>query len=86
MPNTNSAKKRVRQTVVRTMRNKNTRTKMRSVVRQLTEAIEAGDKATAQTVLVEAHSAIDRCAKANIIHDNNAANKKAKLTKRVNKL
>ncbi len=86
MPNTESSKKRVRQTEKRTFRNKERRTSMRTFVRKVNEAIEAGDKGTAQTELVNAYRAIDKCAKANIIHDNTAANHKAKLTKRVNKL
>ena len=86
MPNTESSKKRVRQTVKRTLQNKVRRSEMRTFVRQVNEAIEAGDKATAQASLVKAYSAIDKCAKVNIIHDNTAANHKAKLTKRVNAL
>ena len=86
MPNTESAKKRVRQTVKRTLRNKQRRSSMRTVVRQVNEAIEAGDKAQAEALLVGAYQAIDKCAGANIIHDRNAAHKKARLTRRVNKL
>ena len=86
MPNTESAKKRVRQTVKRTLSNKERRSSMRTYVRKVNEAIEAGDKGAANEYLVKAYQAIDKCAKANIIHDNTAANHKAKLTRRVNKL
>lgn len=86
MPNTASAKKRMRQTVKRTLLNKGQRSKMRTLIRQVNEAIEAGDKGTAQSLLVQAHGAIDKCAKANIMHANTAANRKSKLTKRVNAL
>ena len=84
MPNTASAKKRVRQTETRTMRNKHRRTSMRTAIRKVGEAIEAGDKAQAQAHLHSAQKLIDKAAKANIIHANNAANQKAKLTRRVN--
>ena len=84
MPNTASAKKRVRQTEVRTLRNKNRRSAMRTAIRKVGEAIEAGDKAQAQAQLLSAQKLIDKAAKANIIHANNAANQKAKLARRVN--
>ncbi len=86
MPNSQSAKKRMRQTISRTVQNKTKRSSMRTVVRKVEEAIEAGDKASAQAILPTAHSAIDRCAKANILHANTAANHKRKLTRRVNSI
>ena len=84
MPNTESAKKRIRQTEVRTLANKTKRSNMRSAIRKVREALEAGDKAQAQSLLNAANQAIDKCAKANIIHDNNAANQKRKLARMVN--
>ena len=84
MPNTVSAKKRVRQTETRTMRNKNKRSAMRTAIRKVREAVEAGDKAQAQTLLVEAQKLIDKAAKANILHENNASNQKSRLTRTVN--
>lgn len=86
MPNTASSKKRVRQTETRTMRNKNRRTAMRTSIRKLGEAVAAGDKALAQTLLVETQGLIDRAAKQNIIHENNAANQKSRLARSVNKM
>ena len=86
MPNTLSAKKRVKQTGERTLRNKELRSRMRSQVRQVREAIEAGDKAKADSLLPAAHKTIDKCARKNIIHDNTAAHRKSKLTRAVNKL
>ncbi len=86
MPNTASAKKRVRQTESRTLRNKTRRSAMRTVVRKVREAVAAGDKATAQGLLPEAYKQIDKAAKRNILHANKAANKKAKLTKLVNSI
>ena len=86
MPNTASAKKRIRQRDARTILNKGRRSAMRTVVRKVREAVEAGDKATAQGLLPEAYKQIDKAAKSNILHDNKAANKKAKLTKLVNSI
>ena len=57
---------------------------MRSWIRKVKEAVEAGDKAAAQTALVQAYKHIDKAAGSHIIHENNAANQKRKLTKLVN--
>lgn len=86
MPNTNSAKKRVRQTEVRTLRNKNKRGAMRTAVRRLREAIAAGDKAAAGAALQDAYKTIDKCAQHNILHAKTAANRKSRLTRTVNRM
>ena len=86
MPNTASTKKRVRQTQSRTLRNKVRRSTMRSWIRKLKEAAEAGDKATAQAALVECYKHIDKAASKHIVHANKAANQKRKLTALVNKM
>lgn len=86
MPNTASAMKRVRQGETRAMRNKNRRTAMRTQIRKLREAVDAGDKAAAQALLVTCYKRIDKVAQANIVHENNAANTKSRLTKLVNNM
>ena len=86
MPNTVSAKKRVRQTEVRTLRNKERRSAMRTAIRQVREAVESGNKADAAGALQRAYKKIDKAAQGHIIHENKAANLKRRLTKRVNAL
>ena len=86
MPNTASAKKRIRQDNVRTLRNKERRSRMRSTARSVREAVEAGDKAAAQAALVDAYKAIDKAAKHNVIHANAAGNKKSNLSRLVGSL
>ncbi len=86
MPNTASTKKRVRQDEVRTLRNKVRRSSMRTAVRKVREAVAAGDKAAAQTLLHDAYKQIDKAARSHILHANNAANQKSRLTKTVNAL
>ena len=83
MPNTASTKKRVRQTDARTLRNKMRRTAMRSVVRKVREAVTAGNKSEAQSLLQTAYKEIDKAARQHILHANTAANKKRKLAKLV---
>ncbi|MDA1194002.1 MAG: 30S ribosomal protein S20 [Planctomycetota bacterium] len=86
MPNTTSAKKRVRQGADRAERNKLRRTSMRTAIRKLKEAVEAGDKAQASGMLVEVYQRIDKAAKVNIIHQNTAGNRKSRLTRMVNRM
>jgi small subunit ribosomal protein S20 len=86
MPNTASAKKRIRQDEGRTLRNKVRRSNMRTAVRKVREAVAAGDKAAAQTLLASAYKQIDKAARQHILHANNAANQKARLTRTVNSL
>ena len=86
MPNTASTKKRVRQTEKRTLRNKFRRSNMRTAIRKVREAVDAGDKSAAQSLLHDAYKQIDQAARVHILHANNAANKKSRLTRTVNTL
>lgn len=86
MPNTASARKRVRQTSARTLRNKMRRSSMRSCVRKVREAVAAGDKSQAQQLLKAAYKEIDKAARQNVLHANTAANKKRKLARLVEAL
>ena len=86
MPNTASAKKRIRQDNVRAQRNKSRRSSMRTAMRKVNEAVAAGDKAAAQTLLHDAYKQIDKAARQHILHANTAANQKSRLTKKVNAL
>ena len=68
MPNTSSAKKRVRQNVRRTAVNKNRKSRVRSAVRKVEEAIAAGDKRAATAALKEAEPEIMRATGKGVIH------------------
>ena len=83
MPQHKSAVKRVRQTERRRLRNRNQQSKMRTLVKRL---VNEKDKEKATALLSEAKAALDRLATKNIIHKNNAANKKSALDKYVNGL
>ena len=86
MANTSSAQKAARQTVRRTAVNKNRRSQMRTYVRKVEEALEAKDAAGAAAALKDATPLIARAAQKGIIHDNAAARKISRLTKRVKAL
>ena len=83
MPNTESAKKRLRQTEVRTARNKAQRSAMRTHEKAINEAILAGDKAKAEALLPTVYRHLDKAAKKNIIHANTAANHKSRLASKI---
>ncbi|MDQ7029334.1 MAG: 30S ribosomal protein S20 [Ardenticatenia bacterium] len=79
MPNTKSAKKRLRQSEKRRLRNRHYKGQMRSFVKRARQAIEAGDWEAAEELLRRAYKAIDKAASKGVIHKNNAARKKARL-------
>ena len=83
MANHKSAKKRIRQSETRRLRNRYKKVTMRNMVKKLRST---SDKKEAEEMLPGVISMIDRVAKSHIIHKNNAANLKGKLTKYVNGL
>lgn len=83
MPQHKSAIKRVRQNEKRRKHNRSMRSKMRTLV---SKVLEETDKEEAQVHLKEAVSYLDRISTKGIIHPNNAARKKSRLTKHVNNL
>jgi small subunit ribosomal protein S20 len=83
MPQTKQAIKRVRQAEKRKKHNNARKSKMRSLIKNV---LASTDKKEAEVLLKEAVSYIDRMSVKGIIHINNAARRKAALTKHVNKL
>ncbi|MBT8036948.1 MAG: 30S ribosomal protein S20 [Verrucomicrobiae bacterium] len=83
MANSKSALKRVRQAATRTAHNKTLTSRMKSLRKKTLVAAEAGDKEAAQKSFSEFSSAVDICAKNNIIHKNKASNLKSKTNKHV---
>ncbi len=86
MANTKSAKKAIRQIGRRTAVNKNRRTRMRSQVRKVEEAIAAGDQSAASEALKAAQPEIMRCAQKGVLHKNTASRKVSRLAQRVKAL
>lgn len=80
MANTKSAKKAVRQIARRTSVNRQRRSKMRTFVRKVEEAITAGDQVAAQTALAAAEPILMRAAQKGIVHRNTASRKVSRLT------
>ncbi|MDE2995382.1 MAG: 30S ribosomal protein S20 [Bacteroidota bacterium] len=83
MPQHKSAAKRVRQTERRNLRNRASRSKMRTLIKKLRSTDDAQQ---AQAMLSEVKSYLDRMASKNIIHKNKAAHVKSQLEKHVSSL
>lgn len=85
LANIKSAKKRAIQSEKARKHNASRRSMMRTFIKKVYAAIEAGDKAAAQKAFNEMQP-IDRQAAKGLIHKNKAARHKANLTAQINKL
>lgn len=86
MANHLSAKKRIRQTVKRTARNKHIRSTVRSKIKSLRTAIQAGNKKAAHAALPVAIQGIDAAVSKGIFHRKTGSRYVSRLTQQVNKL
>ena len=80
MANSAQARKRARQAVKQNAHNSSLRSELRTAVKKVIKAIEAGDKAAAQTVYKASVSTVDSIADKKIIHKNKAARHKSRLS------
>ena len=78
--------KRIRTNEERRLRNKSVRSAVRTEIRKLREAVDAGDKAAAEAQLRVASRALDKAVSKGVFHRNNAANKKSNMASAVNKM
>jgi len=83
MANHKSALKRIRSNEAKRLRNRYQAKTTRTFIKRLRDTT---DKVEAQDLFQKVSSMIDKLAKNNIIHKNNAANKKSKLAKLVNSI
>lgn len=83
MPNIKSAKKRVLVTEKKSQQNKAVKSALKTQIKKFLAAVNAGDKNAATALYPETVSAIDSAVTKGILHKNNAANKKAKLAKKL---
>ncbi|MGN7780935.1 30S ribosomal protein S20 [Mycolicibacterium sp. 22603] len=86
MANIKSQEKRIKTNERRRLRNQSVKSSLRTAVRGLREAIEAGEKDKAGELLVSTNRQLDKAASKGVIHKNQAANKKSALALAVNKL
>ena len=81
MPKTLSAIKRARQNLVRTARLKPYKTAMKTLIRKVSDAAQAGDVQQVTSLLPQAYKVIDTAAKKGLIHRKNADRKKSMLAR-----
>ena len=86
MANTTSAKKATRKIARRTEVNKARRSRMRTFLRKVEEAIASGDKASATEALKAAQPEIMRAAQKGVVHKNTASRKVSRLAHRIGAL
>lgn len=80
MANTVQARKRARQNDAARAHNTSLRSRLRTAIKAVRKAVEAGDKAAAQQVFQQSVSTIDSIADKKIIHKNAAARHKSRLS------
>ena len=86
MANSPQAKKRIRSAAARTLVNKNRRSRIRTFVKKVEGALEAGDKSAAEVALKEAQPELQRGVTKGLVHKKTAARKISRLAHQVNKL
>ena len=86
MANTSSAKKATRKIARRTAVNKNRRSRVRSYVRKVEEALASGDAQAAQEALKAVQPELMRAASKGVMHANTASRKVSRLSRRVKTL
>ncbi len=80
MPNIKQQEKRMRQAAKARMRNRARKTEVKTFVKKFVVSLPEGDKEASQEALRKAASLLDRAASDRIIHKNNAAHRKSRLT------
>jgi len=83
MANSAQARKRARQAEATRQRNASLKSELRSAVKKVKKAIEAGDKAAAATTMQASQSVIDRIAEKKIVHKNSASRTKSRLAQAI---
>ena len=86
MANTTSAKKMTRKIAKRTIINRSRRSRMRTFLRKVEEAIAGGDQAVASEALRAAEPELMRAAQKGIVHKNTASRKVSRLASRIRQL
>jgi small subunit ribosomal protein S20 len=86
MPNSASAKKRLRQSLDRRARNRAVRTALRTQIKKVRTAIAGGDAAACETEFRNTVKKLDKAAAKNVLHKNSAARLKSRLSAAIKNL
>lgn len=83
MPNTQSAKKRLRQSRRRRLQNRSLRSEIRTRIRRILEMDSADE---AREAVSQLYTVLDRASRKGIVHPGTAARQKARVARHVNRL
>ena len=84
MANHKSCEKRVRQTKVKTERNRFYKTRIKNVTKDVLAAVEAGNKETAVAAMATANKYFHHCVSKGVLKKGNASRKVSRLQLKVN--
>lgn len=85
MPNIESAKKRTKQIAKRRMVNVARKSKIKTAIRRVTDALEENDIARAKDLLNEVQAQLSRAKGKGVLHANTAARKMSRLAQTIKK-
>ena len=86
MANSAGSKKRARQAVKRNKHNSQIRAKVRTFIKKVTHAIDAGDKKGATSGFTDMQKNMDQAVSKGLIHKNQAARKKSRISAQIKAL
>ena len=86
MPNIKSAKKRVLVSETKAAQNKAARSALKTELKKFEAAVAGGNRSEAEGAYVSAVKTVDKAVGRGLLHKNNAANKKSKMTIKLSKL
>jgi len=81
LPNIKSAERRVRTGAKAKVRNRDTKSELKTLAKKFNEAVAAKDREKAGAAFIEYTSALDKAAVKGIIHRNNSSRKKAQASR-----
>jgi len=84
MPNTKSAKRRMRGSIRKQLQNRTVKSRLHTLEKSYVTLLTTGKKAEATTALRNLTSALDKAAKTGVIHKSTASRKKSRLNLRLN--
>ena len=86
MPNIKSAKTRVLVSQTKAAQNKAAKSALKTDIKKFEAAVAEGNRSEADVAYKVAVKAVDKAVSKGLLHRNNAANKKSKMTVKLNKL
>jgi small subunit ribosomal protein S20 len=86
MPNIQSARKRLKQSIVRNERNRSAKKAIHTQYKKVVDAVQSGNVEQAEAELRAAAKRVDKAAAKKVIHVNAAARVKSRLSAKVKKL